>query len=341
MEGRSCNRNQGIIARLYVKARTHLISRSRNRGVSKEDAEDQIQDLFVSMLEGKIAWSSDDEVALRQLASIQKNDAIDHFRTALRRGRLSEGQSMRSSEVGSPPCTAVQVDQMLDRLPAEQEEAVVSNIVWGKTASEIGEATGTSPNTVSSRIRAALRAMACMALLLPLAVKTARDVLSTIRRLLGRPRARLLVVLGVSGLMLLAPRTVQLPSIEEAAVEMKTDPFARMGSLKHLELHPPEPPKPEEARVPPKDSRALPDDGAQRKNRLRSSSAPRTKTAEKIPGEGELIARAMECLHSAPELAEAALHEHKRVYPNGHLATERDILLSQLASKAGNQRDRE
>ena len=118
---------------------------------SSADAEDVVQEVFVSMVRSR-----------HKLAEVRSLNA--YLFTALRHAahrRAAAPSSVSLSVVDPPSVPAVEHDDRLDRalqqLPPEQREVVALKIDGGLTFAQIGQALDISPNTAASRYRYALQ----------------------------------------------------------------------------------------------------------------------------------------------------------------------------------------
>ncbi len=146
-------------AELYDRFGGPLYRAARTMLRSSTDAEDAVQDVFVSLVRGRKRLDEVDNLAaylftsLRHVVS-QRLARRDHERQAMR--LLAEAS--RGACVGAGPAT--ETDELLERalsaLPDEQREVLALKIDGGLTFAEIGTVLGVSVNTAASRYRYAL-----------------------------------------------------------------------------------------------------------------------------------------------------------------------------------------
>lgn len=142
--------------RLYRTALT-LLTRS-------QDAEDAVQEVFVSLVRSQRRLPDVENLAAYLFASLRRAAG----RIAARRARTT-GMSIAVPDAGADAAAAscdLTTDQQADRrtwlrgalgrLPAEQREIIALKIDGELTFAEIAVALGISPNTAASRYRYAL-----------------------------------------------------------------------------------------------------------------------------------------------------------------------------------------
>lgn len=124
---------------------------------SRQDAEDAVQDVFVSIarMKGRMAGI----VNLKSYIFASLRHAI--AKRAAHAGVVELGIDENGcpedrSCAGNPPAVSAALEHALSRLPEEQRQVVAYKIDAGMTFEEIGMALGISPNTAASRWRYAI-----------------------------------------------------------------------------------------------------------------------------------------------------------------------------------------
>ncbi|HEV3236328.1 MAG TPA: sigma-70 family RNA polymerase sigma factor [Gemmataceae bacterium] len=125
---------------------------------SKEDAEDVVQEVFVSLVRSRNSLAQVDNLRAYLFTSL-RNAVTQHAR---RRKPIQAVSLERIEEPVDPktPSTtgdrSFELEQALQRLPFEQRELVALKIDGELTFAEIAEVLNISPNTAASRYRYAL-----------------------------------------------------------------------------------------------------------------------------------------------------------------------------------------
>lgn len=138
---------------LYSKKAAELILYGRALGLSHAEAEDVLQETFVSLMRR----SEEPENPAHFCVRAFRNTAFNHKRSLWRR-LAREFESHRWFE-RSEGETAPEREAMrcLAKLPPEQRETIVLKIWHGYTYEAIGELLGISPNTAAGRYRYGLQ----------------------------------------------------------------------------------------------------------------------------------------------------------------------------------------
>jgi RNA polymerase sigma-70 factor (ECF subfamily) len=136
-------------ARLYDRFAPALFRTAWGLLGSAEEAEDAVQDVFVSLLKAQPAAVAD----LRAYLFAALRHAAGKRRT---RQRPAEPLPAELPGPPGPPSPDEDLERALRRLPAEQREAVVLKVDGGLTFAELAAVLGISPNTAASRYRYAL-----------------------------------------------------------------------------------------------------------------------------------------------------------------------------------------
>ena len=105
--------------------------------VPRHDAEDLLQDVFVSALR-RLSTLRDDDAFGGWLAMIARNRARDHYRRSVNQTELSENIAAPSD----PDGRALTVLGAIRRLPEAYRETLVLRLVEGMTGEEIASRTG-------------------------------------------------------------------------------------------------------------------------------------------------------------------------------------------------------
>ncbi len=134
---------------LYHAKASGLVLYGRALGLSHSEAEDVVQETFLSLLQLKQRPTHEEYYCIRSF----RNRALNCRRSLWRRV-LRELESARWFEptADSGPQEA-KARETLERLPIEQREVIVLKIWNGLTFEEIGELLETSSHTVAGRYR--------------------------------------------------------------------------------------------------------------------------------------------------------------------------------------------
>jgi RNA polymerase sigma-70 factor, ECF subfamily len=124
----------------------------------REDAEDAVQEVFVSLVQSRRRLAGVRDLEAYVFASLRRAAG----RCAERRSRLRIASETVLQEAAARPeqhartglCEELQ--RAIGSLPAEQREVIVLKIDGELTLAQIGEVMGTSANTAASRYRYAL-----------------------------------------------------------------------------------------------------------------------------------------------------------------------------------------
>lgn len=128
-------------------------------------ASDILQHVFMSVWKNAGSFDPAKGKAFTWLLVVSRNRAIDKIRTLKTRPQTSELCETFADEHTHTDKGAKQkllhrvLKPHLAALPENIRSAVIMNVVHGYSAREIGEKTNTSPNTVKSWIRRALKSM--------------------------------------------------------------------------------------------------------------------------------------------------------------------------------------
>lgn len=155
----------------YQKERSRLLAFIRSKVASLEDAEDLLQDVFYSTLQGMSVTQPIENIVSWLYRSAQ-NKIIDWYRkkklptVSIHREEESVTASLDDvlSELRFNPEHAFyrnilieEIAESLDELPEAQRLVFIWNVIEGRTLKEISEMTGSSINTILSRKRYAMQ----------------------------------------------------------------------------------------------------------------------------------------------------------------------------------------
>jgi RNA polymerase sigma factor (sigma-70 family) len=164
---------KNFIGETTEKNRSRLLGFIRKRIPDPEDAEDVLQDVFYQFVTGYDEIKSIDKIT-SWLYTVARNKITDLLR---KKNRLasesahtpiySEGDVQGLEDIIPSPdnlpdteymrtLIMEELEEALDELPEEQQEAFILNELEGKSFKEISEETGTSINTLVSRKRRAV-----------------------------------------------------------------------------------------------------------------------------------------------------------------------------------------
>jgi RNA polymerase sigma-70 factor (ECF subfamily) len=122
---------------------------------SRPDAEDAVQDVFVSLVRARQRLADVDNLRAYLFASL-RHAALKL--SAARKGDCADLNSIPAPESGSVETDrSVRLEQALLRLPPEQRELVALKVDGGLTFLEIASLLGISANTAAGRYRYALQ----------------------------------------------------------------------------------------------------------------------------------------------------------------------------------------
>ncbi len=134
---------------LYEAKAAQLILYGRALGLGHSEAEDVLQELFVTLLQMETEPENAAHYAIRGF----RNRALNYRRGFLRRVvRELEAKQWFEQESGESPQEQAAM-RCLQKLPPDQREVIVLKIWHEHTFEEIGELLETSPNTVAGRWR--------------------------------------------------------------------------------------------------------------------------------------------------------------------------------------------
>ncbi len=134
---------------LYERQAARLILYGRALGLSHSEAEDVLQETFLTMLKLQSPPSNPECYSL----SCYRNYTFNYKRTLWRRIKR-EFESVSWFEQDSPDDTLSKLaSKAIEQIPQEQREVIVLKIWHNLTFEEIGELLSISQNTVAGRYR--------------------------------------------------------------------------------------------------------------------------------------------------------------------------------------------
>ena len=151
------NGHEGAFAEFYDSVGEQMLHVAYAILGQREDAEDIVQEVFVSLVRSRRALASVKDLKSYVFASLRR--ACGRCFVARKRGRKALETIAQDVRDGQAACTEqkdVRLEQALASLPHEQREVIVLKIDGGLTFAEIAAVTSISPNTAASRYRIAL-----------------------------------------------------------------------------------------------------------------------------------------------------------------------------------------
>ena len=155
----------------YREGKKGFLNRARRAAGALRDAEDVVQDAFVSAL-ANVSQAAEVVDVTSWIYSIVRNRVIDLWRRD--RTRESAGEVDVAEETiaeivgasGLDPQDALIRDELsdalteaIDALPDRQRDIIIAQVFDGTTFREISEQTGTPIETLAARKKAAIRAL--------------------------------------------------------------------------------------------------------------------------------------------------------------------------------------
>lgn len=139
--------------RLYERKAAELILYGRALGLSHSEAEDVVQETFLTLMQKPQVPLKPEHYCVRSF----RNRALNYRRSLWRRlTRELEAQRWFEKSPGESPAERTAM-RGLAELPMEQREVIVLKIWHRYTFEEIGELLDISPNTASGRYRYGLQ----------------------------------------------------------------------------------------------------------------------------------------------------------------------------------------
>ena len=137
---------------LYQRHGAALAAYACSRGLDFGSAEDMVQQIFLKLLEGRVA------PGLAPVGYLYRavRNASSNLRRDCQREVEMPAEELWLTHNSADRAEILSIQQALMELPEEQREAVILRIWGGLTLLEIAEATGSPLNTVASRYRYAL-----------------------------------------------------------------------------------------------------------------------------------------------------------------------------------------
>ncbi|MDB5293270.1 MAG: polymerase sigma-70 factor [Phycisphaerales bacterium] len=143
-------------AALYERLGMSLLRVGRAMAGSHEEAEDAVQDVFVSLAKSRERLAGVEDLEAYVFAVLRNVVAARATRRKKEQAKLRE-MALAVTEAREPRAAGEDgLEAALASLPAEQREVVALKIDGGLTFSQIAQVLGVSPNTAASRYRYAL-----------------------------------------------------------------------------------------------------------------------------------------------------------------------------------------
>lgn len=148
---------------IYDITRSKLLSICLKNSRDREDAEELLHDVYLTIWKKAHMWEPDRSHPLSWLAVIARNRAISRYR--LRRAQLTASLDV-TEELVDPSRDSISelilreeqtiVLSRIDQLPAETRDAIYEVFYNGRSYVDVSKETGVSLPTVKSRVRRAL-----------------------------------------------------------------------------------------------------------------------------------------------------------------------------------------
>ena len=156
------------IGKVFNKERNRLLTFISSRVNNREDAEDILQDVFYSTIQGTSITDPIENI-LSWVYTVAKNKIIDwyrkkrHHHTSIEKD-LSErsleyllaDSELHPEKMFLRKLILEEVEESIEELPEKQKEVFILQVIEGKAFQEISEMTGESINTLLSRKRYAI-----------------------------------------------------------------------------------------------------------------------------------------------------------------------------------------
>ncbi|MBK7619564.1 MAG: RNA polymerase sigma factor [Flavobacteriales bacterium] len=146
--------DQETFMQAYAKCHEPFVRYCSAVAYGKMDTQDLIQDVLLSAFQKWDSIEKKNEL-LHYLVRAARNKAISVWRWERRNAEITEKQAARLMERGATPEMMVDVSfvhRVLDRLPADQREAVILFEVSGLSMAEIAEIQNCSEGSVKTRV---------------------------------------------------------------------------------------------------------------------------------------------------------------------------------------------
>jgi len=156
------------IGKVFDKEHSRLLGFIRNRVNNPEDAEDILQDVFYSAIQGTSITEPVENI-LGWIYTVARNKIIDWYRkkrlphiaidnispeTSLE--HLLSDSELHPEKMFYGKLILEEIEACIEELPEKQKEVIILQMIEGKTFKEISEITGESINTLLSRKRVAV-----------------------------------------------------------------------------------------------------------------------------------------------------------------------------------------
>ena len=156
------------IGKVFDKEHSRLLGFIRKRVNNPEDAEDILQDVFYSAIQGTSITEPVENI-LGWIYTVARNKIIDWYRkkrlphiaiekvssdTSLE--HLLSDSELHPEKMFYGKLILEEIEECIRELPEKQKEVIILQMIEGKTFKEISEITGESINTLLSRKRVAV-----------------------------------------------------------------------------------------------------------------------------------------------------------------------------------------
>jgi RNA polymerase sigma-70 factor (ECF subfamily) len=166
LRARLLARDEGALADLYDQFGSFVYGLAARVIGDRRAAEDVTQDVFLYIWERPDAFEPDRGRLRTFLGTLAHRRAVDHVRREEARRRRNERDAALSvsvpdvDEMAMALVAAERVRDEVERLPAEQREAIELAYFGGRTYRQVAEELGIPEGTAKSRLRLGLRRIA-------------------------------------------------------------------------------------------------------------------------------------------------------------------------------------
>jgi RNA polymerase sigma-70 factor (ECF subfamily) len=157
-------------SKCYLTERRYVGGIVRRSGIATADIEDAVQDVFCVLL-SRITELDEQESLRGWLGRVATYVCRNRRRGDRRRAKWLMQQPLEPDCVRSSQCPATvhnspestrALDRWLEHLEHKQRQVLLLTVFEGRSARELSELLGVSPNTVASRLRAARRRLSAL-----------------------------------------------------------------------------------------------------------------------------------------------------------------------------------
>jgi RNA polymerase sigma-70 factor (ECF subfamily) len=146
------------LAELYDRYATSLFRVARAMLADHAEAEDAVQDVFVSLVRARQSLAGIENVPAYLFRALRRAAARRVQRRIKQRQTLVEAAAqVVQSSTAEPPRCAERLERALAALPPAQRQVIALKFDGGLTFAQIGQVLDVSMNTAASRYRYALR----------------------------------------------------------------------------------------------------------------------------------------------------------------------------------------